>query len=66
MTKTEFLTNINKLLPNGIVIGGELMSYKQITIEEYLEENVSTLDDDPCKDCTDHSCEWGTCSQSNT
>ena len=42
------------------------MAYKQITIEEYLEENVSTLDDDPCKDCTDHSCEWGTCSQSNT
>lgn len=48
-----------------IVIGGELMSYKQITIEEYLEENVSTLDDDPCKDCADRSCEWGICSQAN-
>lgn len=41
------------------------MSYKQITIEEYLEENVSTLDEDPCKDCTDRSCEWGTCAQAN-
>lgn len=30
------------------------------------EENVSTLEDDPCKDCTNHSCEWGTCSQANT
>lgn len=46
-----------------IVIGGELMAYKQITLEEYLEEYEATLDDDPCKDCTDRSCEWGTCSQ---
>lgn len=41
------------------------MSYKQISIEEYLEENVSTLDDDPCKDCADRSCEWGICAQAN-
>ena len=46
-----------------IVIGGELMSYKQITIYEYLEEYETTINEDPCKDCTDHSCEWGTCSQ---
>ena len=41
------------------------MGYKQITIDEYLEANVATIDDDPCKDCTDHSCEWGTCSQAS-
>lgn len=41
------------------------MAYKQITIEEYLEENVSTLEDDPCTDCTDRTCEWGICSQAN-
>ena len=41
------------------------MGYKQITIDEYLEEYEATLDDDPCKDCTDHSCEWSTSSYSN-
>ena len=60
MTKTEFLNKLDKLLPDGAII---MTRYEQITIEEYLEENVSTFDDDPCKDCTDHSCEWGTCSQ---
>lgn len=42
------------------------MPYQQITLEEYLEANVATMDDDPCKDCTDRSCEWGICSQANT
>lgn len=41
------------------------MAYKQITIEEYLEEYETTINEDPCKDCTDHSCEWGTCSQAH-
>lgn len=42
------------------------MSYKQITIEEYLKEYEATIEDDPCKDCTTRSCEWGICSQANT
>ena len=41
------------------------MAYKQITIEEYLEEYETTINEDPCKDCTDHSCEWGICSHAN-
>lgn len=40
------------------------MEYKQITLEEYLDENVPTIEDDPCKDCQTRSCEWGTCFQS--
>lgn len=53
-----------------IVIGGELMSYKQITLDEYLKEYEATIEDDPCeddpcKDCTDRTCEWGICSQAN-
>lgn len=42
------------------------MAYKQITIEEYLKEYEATIEDDPCKDCTIRSCEWGICSQANT
>ena len=38
---------------------------KQITLDEYLEENISTVGDDPCKDCTNRTCEWSTCSYSN-
>ena len=41
------------------------MGYKQITIDEYLEEYEATPDDDPCKECTDRSCAWGTCAQAN-
>ena len=48
-----------------IVIGGEHMPYQQITLDEYLEEYEATIDDDPCKDRTDRTCEWGTCSQAN-
>ena len=126
MTKTEFLNQINKLLPNGAeiltreeieqqqqklvdqqvrikeledardkawrqgvqwafyMLDGELYNTarqedvitlpysKLVQIMEELqswhtnkEENVSTMDDDPCKDCTNHACEWGTCSQAN-
>ena len=43
--------------------------YKQITLEEYLEEctkeNEKPVEDDPCKDCTNRTCEWSTCSYSN-
>ena len=42
------------------------MGYKQITIDEYREEDEATLDGDPGKDCTDRACEWGICSQANT
>lgn len=38
---------------------------KQITLDEYLDENISTVEDDPCKDCTNRTCEWSTCSYSN-
>lgn len=41
------------------------MSYKQITLDEYLKEYEATIEDDPCKDCTDRTCEWGICSQAN-
>lgn len=42
--------------------------YKQITLEEYLEECTKendTVEGDPCKDCTNRTCEWSTCSYSN-
>lgn len=43
--------------------------HKQITLEEYLEEctkeNEKPVGDDPCKDCTNRTCEWGICSYSN-
>lgn len=43
--------------------------YKQITLDEYLEEYLkeyeATIEDDPCKDCTNRTCEWSTCSYSN-
>ena len=43
--------------------------YKQITLEAYLEECAKegehTVEDDPCKDCTNRTCEWSTCSYSN-
>ena len=42
---------------------------KQITLEEYLEECTKESEhpvrDDPCKDCTNKTCEWGICSYSN-
>lgn len=42
---------------------------KQITLEEYLEEcnkeSNHTVGDDPCKDCTNRTCEWSACSYSN-
>ena len=46
---------------------------KQITLEEYLEEyleectkeNEKPVEDDPCKDCTNRTCEWSTCSYSD-
>ena len=41
------------------------MPYQQ-TIEEYLEEYETTINEDPCKDCTTRSFEWGICSQANT
>lgn len=43
--------------------------YKQITLEEYLEECTKegehTVGDDPCEGCTNKTCEWSTCSYSN-
>ena len=41
------------------------MPYQQITIEEYPEEYETTINEDPCKDCTNRTCEWSTCSYSN-
>ena len=37
-----------------------MTDYKQETIDELIEQQR-----DPCEGCTNHSCEWGICSQAN-
>ena len=39
---------------------------KQIEyLEECTKENEKPVGDDPCKDCTNRTCEWSACSYSN-